>query len=627
MIRPLDETQYRPVAILNGEAVVEEKNGVWQLAIKQPLAPYLDRVTDALRLGAEQYPERHFAAQRCEITDEWLYVTYGQMYQDVQHLAQALLGLDLSVERPLAILSGNDLHHLRLSLAAMHVGIAYAPISVAYSLASSNYDRLQQVLDIITPGALFVADASQYAQAVAAVNDGSMAVIYTKGELSSKAETYLMADLLKTPIQNVQQHHQAVESDTVAKFLFTSGSTKSPKAVATTHRMLCVNQQMLLQTFPCLGETPPILVDWLPWSHTFGGSHNVGIVLFNGGTLYIDDGVPTETGFKRTLKNLKEISPTTYLTVPKGWDVLADALANDAQLRETFFKNMQFYYFAGAGLSDAVWQKLDKVTADHCGKAIRMMSGLGMTETAPSNLFTIAPMVGAPYVGLPAPGCIAKLVPDNGKLELRIKGPHVMPGYWRNPADTEASFDEEGYFCTGDAVAFVDPNHPELGLYFDGRIAEDFKLSTGTFVSVGPLRSKAVLLGDPYVWDVVVCGLNQDYIGLLVFLRVTELFNMFPHIDASICLDDLCQRPELKQLFSQYLMEMNKGVKGSSKRVQFIRLMTEAPSLDHHEITDKGSLNQRAILQRRADLIQQLFDGTDSERIDYVVDMPTQGRA
>ena len=620
MIKPLDSNFYRQVDILQAEPVVhQEESGVWRLHIKQQLDPHAQRVTDALRLGAEQYPERVFVAERCPQSDEWQKLTYGEMYQTIQHLAQGLLLLDLSAERPLAILSGNDIAHLQMALAAQHVGIPYAPISTAYSLLARSYDRLDHVMQVITPGAVFVSDATAYAKAIAAVTDDSVQLIAAQGEFHRTTNTHRLSDLLATSItEQVATHNNAIQPDTIAKFLFTSGSTSDPKAVVTTHHMLCANQQMLLQTFPCFGATPPILVDWLPWSHTFGGSHNVGIVMFNGGTLYLDDGVPTEAGFGRTLRNLKEISPTTYLTVPKGWDVLADALEQDEQLRQVFYKNMQFFYFAGAGLADAVWEKLDRVSAQHGGKAIRMLSGLGMTETSPSSIFTTGPRVGTTYIGLPAPGCHIKLVPSEDKLEVRIKGPHVMPGYWRNASATAAAFDEEGYYCSGDAVAFCDPNQPELGLVYDGRIAEDFKLSTGTFVSVGPLRNRAILLGAPYVWDVAVCGLNRDEIGLLVFLREHEVQRLITDSTEPLTLSELCLHPEVKAYFESFIQRLNEGVNGSSRRVQFIRLMEEAPSLDHHELTDKGSLNQRAILTRRANLIDQLYENKDAQRLDWI---------
>jgi feruloyl-CoA synthase len=370
---------------------------------------------------------------------------------------------------------------------------------------------------LLQPGLVFAADGQAFARAIEAVVPADTPLLLTAGELAGR-DCHSFASLLGTQrCDEADTAFAATGPDSIAKFLFTSGSTKLPKAVITTQRMLCANQQMLLQTFPVFGEAPPVLVDWLPWNHTFGGSHNVGIVLYNGGTLYIDDGKPTPQHFAETLRNLREISPTAYLTVPKGWEELVAALEVDAELRDMFFARIKLFFFAGAGLSQAVWDRLDAVAEAHCGERIRMMAGIGMTETSPSCTFTTGPLAMAGYVGLPAPGCEVKLVPVDGKLEGRFRGPHVMPGYWRSPEQSAAVFDEEGFYCSGDALKLADPEHPEWGLMFDGRIAEDFKLNTGVFVSVGPLRTRVIMAGAPYIQDVVVTAPNRECIGLLVF--------------------------------------------------------------------------------------------------------------
>jgi feruloyl-CoA synthase len=416
--------------------------------------------------------------------------------------------------------------------------------------------------------------------------------------------------LLDTEPGRVDAAHGAVGPDTIAKFLFTSGSTKLPKAVVTTHRMLCANQQMLRQTFPFFADEAPVLVDWLPWNHTFGGSHNVGIALYNGGSFYIDEGQPTPRRFGETLRNLREISPTVYFNVPKAWEDLTVALEQDAQLRDSFFARVKLFFFAGAGLSQAAWDRLDRVTEAHCGHRIRMMVGLGMTETSPSCLFSTGSVMGAGYVGLPAPGCEVKLVPVDGKLEGRMRGPHVMPGYWRNPEQTRAVFDEEGYFCTGDALKFVDEAQPELGLVFDGRIAEDFKLSSGTFVSVGPLRARVITSGAPYVQDVVVAGMNRDDIGLLIFGRVAEC-RQLAGLDEEADLLTVMTHPAVRAYFQDLLVRINQTATGSANRVAWLRLLETLPSIDHGEVTDKGSINQRAVLGRRAELVDSLYAGQD----------------
>jgi feruloyl-CoA synthase len=445
-----------------------------------------------------------------------------------------------------------------------------------------------------------------FADAIDAVVPSDVEVVTVSD--SGQRGTTPFADLLSTTPTTVDAAHAAIEPDAIAKFLFTSGSTKLPKAVPTTHRMLCSNQQMLLNTFPEFAVEPPVLVDWLPWNHTFGGSHNVGIALYNGGTLYIDDGKPVGKKFDETLRNLREIAPTIYFNVPKGWEELAIALETDAQLRDTFFSRVKVYFFAGAGLSQAAWDRLERVTEKYCGERIRIMAGLGMTETSPSCLFTTDPIMRAGYVGLPAAGCEVKLVPVAGKLEARFRGPHVMAGYWRMEAAAAAeSFDEEGYFCSGDALKFVDDQKPELGLMFDGRIAEDFKLSSGTFVSVGPMRARMISEGAPYVQDVVITGINQDDIGALVFPRLDDCRRL-ANLPASASAGAIVAAPAVRAFFSSLVARLNRESTGGATRIARLRLLDVAPSLDLGEITDKGSINQRAVLTHRAELVDAMHD-------------------
>lgn len=600
---------YRAVSI--GAAPVEvsrDAGGVWRLRSSEPLAPYPDRLTDCLERGAREYPERTLVAQR-GANGEWVHISYADMQRRVRLIGQALLDRGLSVERPLLVLSGNDLEHLQLALGAMWAGVPYSPASPAYSLVSTDYAKLRHIFNLITPGLVYASKGEPFGKAIAAVVPTDVEVILGEGELPDRAATSF-ASLLETLPGAIDAAHAAVGPDTIAKFLFTSGSTKLPKAVSTTNRMLCSNQQMLLQTFPCFGEEPPVLVDWLPWNHTFGGSHNVGIALYNGGSYYIDGGQPTARGFAETLRNLREVAPTVYFNVPKAWEDLTVALEEDEQLRKTFFSRAKLFFFAGAGLSQAAWDRLDRISEAHCGERIRMMAGLGMTETSPSSLFTTGPVMRAGYVGLPAPACEVKLVPCDGKMEARFHGPHVMPGYWRSPEQTREVFDEEGYYRTGDALKFVDQEMPELGLMFDGRMAEDFKLSSGTFVSVGPLRARVIALGAPYVQDVVVAGINRDDIGVLIFPRLAEcrrLAGMGEDAD----LRQIVSSAPVRLYFAELLTRTNGASTGSASRIAWLRLLDEPPSLDHHEITDKGSINQRAVLTRREALIEALYAGSD----------------
>jgi feruloyl-CoA synthase len=365
---------------------------------------------------------------------------------------------------------------------------------------------------------------------------------------------------------------------------------------------------MLLQTFPFLAEEPPVLVDWLPWNHCFGGSHNVGIALYNGGTFYIDDGKPTPKDFEATLANLREIAPTVYFNIPKGFEMLTEALERDAALRETFFSRVKLFYCAGAGLSQAAWDRLDAVAIAHCGESIRIMTGLGMTETSPSCTFGTGDIVQAGYVGVPAPGCRVKLVPHGGKLEARFAGPHVTPGYWRAPQLTRDAFDDEGYYCTGDALRFYDADRPELGFLFDGRIAEDFKLSSGTFVSVGPLRARVISGGAPHVMDAVVTGLNRDAIGLLIFPRL-ENCAALSGLGADARAEDVLASSPVRAFFAGLLARLNAEASGTSSRIDRLLLLAEPPSIDQRELTDKGSINQAAVLARRAALIDAMYRG------------------
>ena len=606
---PGTPTRYRATAIGTSSVHAQRRGDTWYLRAAEPLGEHPRRMTDRLASGAQAHPERWLAARR-GIDGEWIGVSYAKALQSARAIGQALLARNLSVERPVAILSGNDLEHLQLALGAMWAGIPYAAISPAYALASGDFGKLRHTIDLLTPGLVLVSDYDVFARAIAAVVPADVEVVSVNGPREVRAAHSVTSfdDLLNTTPTTVDSVHATVSPDTIAKFLFTSGSTKLPKAVPTTHRMLCSNQQMLLETFPEFAREAPVLVDWLPWNHTFGGSHNAGIALYNGGTIYIDDGKPVNGKFEETLRNLREIAPTIYFNVPKGWEELAIALEHDAQLRETFFSRVKVYFFAGAGLSQAAWDRLERVTEKYCGERIRIMAGLGMTETSPSCLFTTGPIMRAGYVGLPAPGCEVKLAPVGDKLEARYRGPHVMAGYWRaNAGESDNAFDEEGYFCSGDALRFVDVERPELGLLFDGRIAEDFKLSSGTFVSVGPMRARAISEGAPYVQDVVVAGMNRDDVGLLVFPRLADCRRL-AGLPESASAREVVEAPPVRAHFAALLATLNRGATGGATTIARLRLMDVAPSLDLGEITDKGSINQRAVLTHRAALVEAMYD-------------------
>jgi len=583
-------------------------DGTQVLRSTEPLQAYPQRLSDRLAHWAGEAPDRTFVARR-GADGQWECITYAQMLDRAQRIGQSLLQRGLSVDRPLAILSENDLEHLTLAMAAMWVGVPYAPISSAYSLVSGDFAKLRFILSTLTPGMVFASNPA-YARALTTVVAPDAEIVLTRGSLEGRATTSFSTLLSATPGPETAAAHEATGPDTIAKFLFTSGSTKDPKGVVNTNRMLCASQQMLRQVLAFVADEPPVLVDWLPWNHTFGGNHNVGIVLYNGGTLYIDDGKPTPKGIAETLRNLREISPTIYFNVPKGFEEIAGAMDDDKTLRETLFRHVKAFMFAGAGLSQSVWDRLDHHAERTIGERVRMITGLGMTETAPSCTFAVGTDVKAGWIGLPVPGVEVKLVPLADKTEIRFRGPNVMPGYWRAPQQTADAFDEEGYYRTGDAVRFVDASEPDRGLMFDGRLAEDFKLSTGTFVHVGALRSKIAALGAPLVADSVIAGLNHDDISVLLIPRLDECRKR-AGLAASVEPGEVLANPLVRDFFQRLVDRLWKEGTGSANRVARAHVLKDAPSLETGEMTDKGSINQRAVLTRRADLVESLYSGTD----------------
>jgi len=579
----------------------------------EALQPYPKRLTDRLIHWADVAPDHTLAAKRHQGGD-WRRISYAQALQSARCIAQALIDMKLSVDRPVAILSDNDLEQLLLGLGCMLAGVPFAPISAAYSTMSQDYGKLKHILGVLTPGLVFASSASAFGRAITATVPAATTVVLTSGSIEGRKTLSFDELLAAVPTAQVDEAHAKVGPDTIAKFLFTSGSTKLPKGVINTQRMLCSNQQMILQCFPSLGLERPVLIDWLVWNHTFGGNHNVGLTVYNGGTLYIDEGKPTPTHIGETLRNLREIAPTVYFNVPKGFEEIANALETDVALRDRFFSRVKMLFFAGAGLAQPVWDKLDRMAELACGERIRMLTGLGMTETAPFAICANGPVVKSGYIGLPAPGMELKLTPVDGKLEVRYRGPNVTPGYWRAPEQTQESFDAEGYYGSGDALKYIDPSNPQLGFAFDGRIAEDFKLATGTFVSVGPLRAKVIAAGSPCVQDVVVAGINRNEIGLLIFPRLDacrELAGAAPNTPTL----DVLAAPPVRAFFQKLADELYSSGTGSATRVARSIVLVDPPSIDRGEITDKGSINQRAVLTHRDALVEHLYAGGDDSVI------------
>ena len=573
----------RPVSIAPNDAhVVHRLDGTVLVRPCASLGPYPARATARLEHWAAATPGRTLLAERGG-DGGWRRLTYADALDGARRAGQALLDRRLSAERPVAILSGNGIEHLLLMLAGLHVGVPVVPVSVAYSRTAGDFARLRACLDLVTPGLVFAGDGDAFAGALATVRDAEVVTV-----AGGPPGATPWADLLATaPSPAVDDAASWIGPDTLAKILFTSGSTGHPKGVVTTHRMLCSNQAMILHAFPFLGEEPPVLLDWLPWNHVFGGNHDLGLVLHNGGTLYVDEGRPVPGGFGPTIRNLQDVSPTFYPNVPKGFEELARHLEDDPALCQRFFRRVQMLFYAGAGMGQGAWDRMDRLALRTVGHRIAWMTGLGCTETAPFALRNRAGAVAAGVVGLPAAGVELKLAPEGGKMEARVRGPNVTPGYWRAPPQTAAAFDEEGFYRTGDALTWADPDDPAAGLRFDGRVSEDFKLSSGTWVSAGPLRLR-LLDALPGVRDLVLAGHDRDYLAALA-------------IPAGPVDDGL------QQAVADALAAFAAQAGGGASRVVRLAFLTAPLSLDAGEVTDKGSLNGAAVLRRHAGLVEALY--------------------
>jgi len=613
----MSSPQFRPLHFgVTRVSLKDGAPGTHYLKADQVLQAFPDRLTDRLQHWAENKPDQTLFARRVKLADgtlgDWRHVSYAQAWGTARNIAQALINRGLNAERPVVILSENSLEHALLALGCMVAGVPFVPTSPPYSLISQDYDKLKHVLRTVTPGMVFASDA-RYAKAIAATVSKDMEIVMNEGGIEGQQVTLFEA-LCQTPATaQVEAAIAATGPDTIVKFLFTSGSTKMPKAVINTQRLWCANQQQMMQSMPVLAQEPLVLVDWLPWNHTFGGNHNFGMVVFHGGTLYIDDGKPTPTLMHETLRNLREIAPTVYFNVPTGFEAIALAMQTDDLLRKTLLSRVQMFFYAGAALAQPIWDSLYESQEREIGERIVMGTGLGMTESGPFGIFVTNPNVSAGDLGVPTPGLELKLVDMGGKTEVRYRGPNITPGYWRNEEETKGAFDDEGFFCTGDAVKWIDKTDVHLGLKFDGRIAEDFKLATGTFVSVGPLRGKIIAAGAPYIQDVVLTGINLKEVGAMVFPTpaVRALSGLAP--DASLA-DVLGSAPVLAH-FQNLINELTKTATGSANRIARMCLLSEPPTIDKGEITDKGSINQRSVLTHRAETVAALHE----ERLHFIL--------
>ncbi len=581
------------------------------------LGPYARSIVDALEAWARKTPDAVLIAERAG--DGWRKLTYREVLDRLAPLGQALLDAGVSPVRPLVIISGNGIEHFLLGLAAIWVGVPYAPVSPAYSLVSTDFGKLRHIANLLTPALVYASDGAKFAPALAAALPGVPLVV---GSNPPAGTARLFAELLATPVTPaVAVAHDAITADTVAKVLFTSGSTGLPKGVMTTNRMMACNQEMIRSALRFFEDEPPVLLDWMPWNHVAGGSHNTGIAIYNGGSFYIDDGVPAPGRFAATLRNLKDVQPTYFTNVPKAYEYLVAALDDDHEARRNFFARLKLIQYAGASLSQHVFDGLDRMARSELGERVMIVTGYGSTETAPFAFTTTWPVERAGHIGLPAPGMTIKLVPNEGKLELRLKGPNVTPGYWRDPEKTAESFDEDGFYKIGDAVRPVDPNDITQGFIFDGRVSEDFKLSTGTWVNFAAVRAAVIGACAPLIRDVVLTGLDRNFIGAMIFPDLEACARhagLAPETDAAT----LVAHPAVRSKFVDSLTALAGRATGSSNHVARAVVLSTPPDIDKGEITDKGSINQRAVQAARPELVEALYSpepGAD------IIDLPRSG--
>lgn len=588
--------------------VIEERpDGTRLFSSKLQLPDYARCTGVWLERWAEETPNAVFLAERGK-NGEWITLSYGEVRARIYRIATWLLGQNLSAERPVLVLSGNSLEHGLLMQACLHIGVPISTVSAGNSLQSKDFAKLKANVELLRPGVIFADAIERFMpalNAVASLHDG---VVVAGGSSPALPNTIPFAELEKVGADGtaVKRAFEAVTPDTIAKFLFTSGSIGAPKAVVTTQRMMCSNAELKSVIWRFLNDTKPVVVDWLPWSHVFGGSHNMNIVLRFGGSLYLDEGKPLPALMPKTVKNLTDVAPTIYFSVPLAYDMLVSELRDNAALRKSFFSRLQIIFYAGAALPQSIWEELERLAIMELGHPVTMLSSWGSTETAPACTDCHFQAVRSGVIGVPVPGTTLKLIPVADKLEVRVKGPNLFPGYWKQPDITAAAFDEEGYYIIGDAVEFVDPAHPEQGLLFDGRVAEDFKLLSGTWVHVGTVRVAGISALFPVAQDIVVTGHDRDEIGFLVFPNIAECRRL-AHLGDEAPVDQVLGHPAIKERVREGLVRMKREGGGSSTYPTRVLLLAEPPSSEAGEMTEKGYINQRAVRTRRADRVLELY--------------------
>ena len=587
----------------------ELADGGFVLSSPMPLASYPDHVCACLHHWADKVPDRTFLAER-GADGAWRRVSYGEALQSVRAIAAALLARGISADTPVMLLSDNSIENGLLQLGSIYAGIPATPISPAYSLMSEDHEKLKYIYDLVGPKLIFAADGARFEKALSSLDLTGVELVIAANEARPATP---FSDLLEAvPGAAVDAAYRSAGPDTPAKILFTSGSTGQPKGVINTHRMMVSNQQMMLQVWPFLKRRPPVILDWLPWHHTFGGNHNFNMMLYNGGTLFIDQGKPVPGLIDRSIANLSDVAPTLYFNVPRGFDMVLPYLEEDERLRDYFFSELDLIFYAAAALPQNLWERLERLSIETRGSKIPMTSSWGATETAPAVTNAHFPIERAGVIGLPLPGVDLKFTPNGDKLEMRVRGPLVMPGYYLRDDLTKAAFDDDGFYRIGDAGRLADPDNPAAGVVFDGRVAEDFKLMSGSWVSVGNIRIAAVAAGAPVIQDCVVTGHDRDEVGILVFPNVAGCAKLAGR-EPSAPLDELIAAEAVRDKLRRGIGHHNQNHAGSSLRIARALIMTAPPSIDKDEITDKGYINQRAAIANRADLVDLLY--SDDPRV------------
>ncbi|MFL6793274.1 MAG: AMP-binding protein [Bradyrhizobium sp.] len=612
----LEKPAFRKIEWLKRDIAVERRpGGVIILKSRIPLQAYEKHIPASLAKWAKEAPSRIWLAQRAGADRQWRKLSYGEAKRTVDALTQALLNLGLEPGRPVAIQSGNSIEHALITQAAMQARLPAAPVSPAYSLMSQDHVKLKYLFDLIKPAAVMVQDGPAFEKALHAIDLAGVTVIHVARPCES-IKSIAFADLAATPVtDDVKESIAKITPETVGKLLFTSGSTGMPKAVINTQEMMCANAAMMMQVRPRDPNGPlATYLDWMPWNHTMGGNALFNPVLIDGGTLYIDDGRPMPGQFEETLRNLHEVSPTYYANVPAGYAALASAMEKDEALCRSFFKNLGLMAYGGARLPDDLYDRMQALAVRATGQRIVFYTGWGSTETAPTSTGTYWDTERVGLIGLPFPGVELKMVPCGSKYELRLRGVNVTPGYFGQPELTKAAFDEEGFYCIGDAGVFVDPDDPLQGIIFAGRVVEDFKLTTGTFVHVGSLRTDAIAAATPVVQDALVTGQDRPFIGLLAWPNLHACRQITGNPSASY--EDVVKHPDVVACLRRGLQAHNASTSGaSSLRIARAMLMVEPASIDGNELTDKGYINQRAGLERRAALVDKLYADNPAEDV------------